>query len=744
MKKSLYAAAALLALVACNKEEKLTSPVAEGTFNIALSITPAGTKAQFDGDSHIAFEKGDALYAAIAKPETPNVLTEVATREGAAASTTRASFPIVDASAEQPEFKGNFWSIPEAQFAEEYNLYTVFSSYSFSNGDTADDWTVTIPKEQTASQTSWDKRAIAMIGLPAKISTTGASYDEKYGEYSFDGTLSVELAHLFGYGKITFAGVPAEYQNLNVNTVTIEATGENKILAGSFKVDISKNITDIEPIPSSYSTYSTITLTPAEPVAVKDYVAWFEANTGEFDVKITVATDRADLIFERNGLKIRRGQIAAPTVNFKSSDVAASHDVTLVDGETWGQTSFSYYDCLSSSRKVVEWGPDGKKMKFSVAYPGETNNNYPTSFSVDNGYVQGLAYNKFTAGKVVLYSRAAFHGVNGIKINLGIYDKDASCDAHIGFAKDGDTTWVKTINVVTGSVQTANGEDYYIDGIASAEGDFILLVDNLSSDDIRPTVGLLVLNPAPEIVPEAAKVKVEKTASSGTIACPIYVSKETPKVETDAEWLTASWADGVLSYSVAENTDVKRVGHITVSVEGVSAVIEIAQKSANAVEYKLTITPEVINPYLTATHEANPTATTAEVKDIEVVATATDGSGKTLTVTFDAELATIDPISEESFKLKKTFKTREAIGYIEKVVVSASSKVMTGNWDLACKMSKDGSKYDIIKNITVEGTSAPYISTVTNEDEEYVYLNLDCTAYMTYTFNYIEVTFVSE
>lgn len=743
MKKSLYAAAALLALVACNKDEKLVSPSVEGTYNIALSIAPStGTKAQFDGDSHIVFEKGDALYAAIAKPETPNVLSEVATREGAAASTTRASFVIADATAEQPVFNGNFWSIVEAQFADEFNLYTAFPSYAFSNGDTADDWRVTVPKEQTASQTSWDKRANAMMGLPTTISTSGAKYDEKYGEYSFDGSLSVEFAHLFGFAKVNFAGVPAEYQDLNVNTVTVEAVGENKNIAGSYKVDISKKITEIEVVPSSAS--STITLTPAEPVAVKDYVAWFEANTGVFDVKITVATDRADLIFERSGLKINRGQIAAPTVNFKESDVAQSHDVMLVDGEEWGQKSFSYSDCLTSSRKVIEWGPAGKKMKFSVAYPGETNSNYPTYFSADNGYVQGLAYNRFTAGKVVLYSRAAFHGVNGVKINLGIYDKNASCDAHIGFAKGGDTTWVKTINVTTGDVQTVNGENYYIDDIASAEGDFILLVDNLSTDDIRPTMGLLVLNPAPEFVPAVTKVKVEKDATTGTIACPLYVSKETPKVETDVEWLTASWADGVLSYSVEENTDVKRVGHITVSVEGASVEIEIAQKSAMAIEYKLSITPEVINPYLTAAHEANPTATTAEVKGIELVATATDGSGKTINVVFDAENATIDPISEESFKLKKTFKTRNAIGFINKVVVKASDKVKTGNWDMACKMSKDGSKYDIIKTIEVEGTSAPYISTVTNEDEEYVYLNIDCTAYMTYTFNYIEVTFVSE
>lgn len=733
-------------MTACEKNAAEESPAAaEGTFNIGLSISPEtfGTKAQFDGDSHIAFEKGDALYAALAKPETPGSLVKVASREGAAASTTRASFVIEDAEAEQPVFNGNFWSIVEAEYADNFNLYTVFPSWSFSNGDTAYDWTVIVPKEQTAGRTSWDKKANAMIGRPVTLAPADASYDEKYGEYSFAGSLSVEFAHIFGFGKFTLAGIPEEYKDLQVNSIVIEAVGENKNLAGSYTVDISKKIGEIEARPG-YSAASTITVTPAEPVSVKDLVVWFEANTGIFDVKVTVATDRADLIFERQGLKINRGEIAAPVINFKESDTAASHDVYLEKAENWGQTEFSYSDCLSSSRKVVEWGPAGKKMKFSIDYPGQTNNNYPTYFSADNGYVQGLSYNNLTGGRVLLYSRAAFHGVYGIKINLGIYNPNSSCDANIGFAKGSDTTWVKKINVVTGAKQTANGEYYYIDDIDAAEGDFILLVDNLNDQSIRPTVGGIVLNPKPELVPEFTKLKLEKTASAGSFACPLYMSKETPSVESDADWLTAGWSDGVISYSVTENTDVKRVAHLTVSAEGVECEIEVTQKSANAVEYRLNLTPSVINPYLTAAAEANPSATTAAVDGIDVVATATDGSGRTVKVTFDAANATVNPVSDEFYKLKGTFKTRSAIGNIEKVVVTASQKLTTSNYDMACKMSKDGSTYDKITNIEVSGGSSPYVSTVTNEDDEYTYLNIDCTNWSTVTFYDIEVTFVSE
>lgn len=744
MKKSLYAAAVLLVLAACTKNEEYSPAVTGETFNIGLSIAPSasGTKAQFDGDSHISFEKGDALYAALAKKDTPNQLVKLASREGAAASIYRSSFPIADATAETPVFNGNFWSIHESEYADEFNLYTAFPSYAFSDDETADGWEVTIPSSQTASLTSWDKKANAMLGLPASLVPADASYDEQYGEYSFAGAISVEFAHLFGFGKFTFAGVPAEYQDCVANSVVIEAVGDNKNLAGRYTVDISKEIAGIEVEPT-YSTSAAITVTPAAPVAVKDLVVWFEANTGEFDVRITVATDRADLIFERSGLVIKRGEIAAPTVHFKSSDLASSHDVNLTERENWAQTKFSYSDLLSSSRKVVEWGPDGKKMKFSVDYPGQTNSNYPTSFSASNGYVQGLAYNTITGGKVLFYSRAAFHGVRGIKINLGIYNANSSCDAHVGFAKGTDTTYVGTINVATDAVQTADGKYYYIDDIDAAEGDFVLLIDNLSAQNIRPVLGGIVLNPVAEFVPETTKLKLDKTAAEGTLNCPLYMTKETPVVETDAEWLTASWEDGVISYSATENTADKRTATIKLSADGAECEIEVSQKSANAVEYKLNITPAVINPYLTAAAEANPSATTAAVSGIEVTATATDGSGKTISVVFDAEQATVNPVSDESFKLKKTLKSKNAIGFIEKVVVTAGSKMGTGNYDSACKMSKDGSKYDIIKNVSVEG-SAPYVSTIKNEDEDYTWLNIDCTSWSTVTFNEIEVTFISE
>ena len=95
MKKSLYIAAALMAIVGCPKSE--LAPETAGTHDIKVSVAVskgADTKAVFDGDSHIKFEKGDYFYAAVAKKETPAKGVKVAKSKGAAAGVYYSIFKI--------------------------------------------------------------------------------------------------------------------------------------------------------------------------------------------------------------------------------------------------------------------------------------------------------------------------------------------------------------------------------------------------------------------------------------------------------------------------------------------------------------------------------------------------------------------------------------------------------------------------------------------------------------------------
>ena len=151
MKKSLYIAAALMSVVGCSKSE--IAPETSGTHDINVSVavsTGDDTRAVFDGDSHIKFEKGDYFYAAVAKNGTPTKGVKVAKSKGAAAGVYYSIFKIKDFEATAPVFDGELWSIVDADFADEYNFYGVFPDAAVNTAYSEEDltsWIVKIPEE---------------------------------------------------------------------------------------------------------------------------------------------------------------------------------------------------------------------------------------------------------------------------------------------------------------------------------------------------------------------------------------------------------------------------------------------------------------------------------------------------------------------------------------------------------------------------------------------------------------------
>ncbi len=298
MKKTIYIAAALMALAGCSKSE--IAPETTGgvnNVNVSLKVDGGVTKAVFDGDSHIKFESGDKFYAAIAKTDNPTRAIPVANTDKREAGYYYESFKLVDAAAANPTFTGTFYSITEANKADEYCLYGVFPSDALytlylttedTDGDLLTNWIVTLPDDQSAAtQTSWAPKANVMVLKPTTIKfNQSAEYEYSSGkEYnSTNENETVKFAHLFGYGKIDFAGVPAEYENSIVKTITIKATGDDQVIAGRFYVDVTKEVGEYELQP--YTKKNTITLKGDGKTAVKDYVAWFAAKPGKFDVEL--------------------------------------------------------------------------------------------------------------------------------------------------------------------------------------------------------------------------------------------------------------------------------------------------------------------------------------------------------------------------------------------------------------------------------------------------------------------------
>ena len=746
MKKLLYIAVAALAIAACNKNDLEKTTPSGKTLNIGLNVAvdESDTKVHFDGVDHIAFDKGENLTVAIAKEETPTTNVKLGKQHEAEAKEDYLKFKIVDPEAKNPVFSGTLWSITEDNIADKYILYSACPSSAFYFSSLTEA-SATVPYRQTTSQTAWDAKANALLGEPVILDATERDKTQ-YDEYDVTGSVSVNLAHVFGFGKISFADVPEKYAGNKVNTVVIEAVGDKKDIAGSFYIDLTKDIQFQEV--TKKSSYSYIEVTPATDVTVKDAVIWFEANPGNYDVKITVKTDRCNLVYERQGLLIERRCIAAPVVHFKEAvDVVESFDVDLTGHKEWSLRKIGYSYIYNAPK---EWGPDGMKMKFGLKWEGATKSNYGTSYyKSDDGTAQGFnGSTNFDGKKIILYSLASFKGVEDLYLNLGIYTRSASCDFTVALANGADTTKVKTVTVsTTESEYNADGKYYVIENATEVkDGDLLIMVDKLSASDIRPYLGSIVINPAPVVEVGTNDVKLSAAAASDKISCKVSFSKEAPVVTSDADWLTVSYADGEITYSATANEGVKRTAKIEVKINDVVyQTIAVSQKSVQEIEYKLVIDPKTMAPVLDkakAEYTGTVTEDTYSALDFTLTATATDGSGKTIEVPLTTKQIYLE-YTETSVKMKQTIGVSASIGYIEEVVLVGSGKLGTSFYSTKLAWSKDGSSYNTCKDFVVTGDDTPYTNTCKNNDEEIGWFRIDVGT-TAYRFKSIEVTFVSD
>ena len=762
MKKILYMAAVLAVLAGCSKTEYKT--MEEGVRNISLSVAVDGetTRALYDGAGRIKFEKYDKFAGAIAKADDPGTAIKVATKSGAEANTYKSDFTIADETAESPVFNGNIYSVVDADWADEFLFYGVFpSSVVYSAEQNLSKWAISLPQKQASTQSQWDKKCTAMLMQPATISTSDNTHDDKYGEYSatVNGN-AVKFAHIFGYGRIDFAGIPEEYSGLKVKSVTIKAVGGNKMLAGNVTLDITKSIDEVELAPYSYSsTYDSIMLTPEETVPVSDYVAWFVALPGDYDVEITVSTAKADLIFERPGLHIRRSEIASPTVNFKETDQVVSHDVILAEGESWSEENYAsgyYHNCITSTYPVRSWGPEGKKMKFYLYYPGQTNNNYGTNLGYPSPYKQQMAYQSLTGGQAVLASEASFYGIKLVKVNLGIYTADVTGKFTVRLVDGAKTTVLGSVDV-TGAGSNYDGQNYFFDNPTSASGCLEICASDLSDPNCRPFVGAMYLNPDPEIVISTGDIKTSYAAADFDIPYAVYSSELEPTVSTSDSWITATLENGLLKVSVAENAGTKRKGTVTMSL-ATDPVTEtsfaVTQTSLTSQECVLRLTAQDI--YDAAKLE-EPKIGTADAKatssfkhtfkakgvndssfeyDVELEFTAFNWQKSGLTA--DNEMAIVVG--------KGDIKCTEPVGVVTQVVVNANQYHRNSNfYELSVVFSADGVTYENpgISDYSYTGSKPHFISTVNNTNENRNYFNIK-TPWGTLTLYSFEIYFVSE
>ncbi len=770
MKKTIYIAAALMALAGCSKSEIApeTTGVAGNNINVSLKVDGGVTKAAFDGDSHINFTEGDKFYAAIAKTDNPTRAIPVSYRDKGDAEQYYSTFKIADVAAAEPTFNGAFYSISEANKADEYCLYGVFPSDALytlylttddTDGDLLTNWIVTLPDDQSAAtQTSWAPKANVMVLRPTTIKyNQSAEYEYSWGkEYNSTNDETVQFAHVFGYGKIDFADVPSEYEDCVVKSVSIKAVGEDQVIAGKFCIDVTKEIGEYELTPYS-SKKNTIILKGDGKTAVKDYVAWFAAKPGVYDVDITVTTTRAILTFEtRHDLDINAGCIAAPTVHFKDADKTDNLDVTIAEGASWSMSKFSSSQCISTDSKA--WGDTGMdKMNFSLTFPNGEKDAAGSYVGSYGNYKQKLATQ--TVQKLVLASDAYFSGMKAVKMNLGINTADVTADFTVSVVKGANTVELGKVTV-TGDGSSIDGENYYFYTTEESEtGSIVLTVDNFSNTEkyCIPYLGCIVINPAPEIVLGETSLKVAKDAGTIGIDCTVKAATGDPTVsvaEDAASWLGASYADGKINITVAENTGAKRTGVITVKAVGfaeTTADITVTQKSATAVEYTLNVTAADVKKAIDAALDGAAAEDTYKTLTASFNATSVDGKTYPVPVTFtyiNYAIATEEyfTVASKTYSTLSEIKCTSEVGAISKFVVVADYYDRASNYAECCmKFSSDGTTWSYASASYVKGEDGYYTSTALNEDETKTWFNIKITDWVKYLkVKSFTVTFVVE
>lgn len=761
MKKLLYMTALLAVAAGCAKTE--SAPEMSDVVNLSVRVNVsngADTKAKFDGDSHIKFEKGDAFYAAIANESTPTTGVKVGTKSTDYARQYYSIFKTIkDFQPDSPVFEGSFFSISKAAIADAYKFYGVFPKDAVaSTGEDLTKWRVNLSGTQSATQSEWDSKSDVMVVKPTVISTDSKT-ETTYHEYDFSSSNGVEFAHIFGFGKLSFSDVPEKYASLKVKSVTIEAVGEKKDICGQFVLDITGDASKMEL--NALNSGSSIVVTSTDEVTVKDNVVWFVANPGTYDVKITVATPTYDLVFERQGLVVSRSKITSPIVHFKEADTAVSHDVILAEGESWVNT-LSYSNCLSSSKRSQKWGNDpSKKMAFSLAYPGSGNDNYGSSAYADAGYAQLLAYQAIQGKKVILSSEAAFGGIKLVKANLGIYTNDATGTFTVSL-EDGDKSYKLGSVKITGNNDNCNGVNYYFANTTGVEyGRFVLTVDSLSTENCRPYIGELSFNSAPEVVFAESVVKVDKIAGSFEVVCDVKGANADPEVtvsEDAKEWLTASYADGKLTYTVKANEGAKRAGTVTVKAKGIggeaSAELKVVQASVNSAEYKLSVSASEVYTYIQAKikelEDGGQTVgdnVSAELT-IPFTAKGTKDPSKTTTVNLKFAKVLLKESTAEFVRVISTIAPTESIGVVSEVTVVSSFKVEASNWGrMAVKFSDNGLNWTNAPSSTItssEGADGYQKSVVVNDNSDYLWFSIAPDGYSVNKVKSFDVIFVEE
>lgn len=611
MKKLIYAAAALLAFAACSKNE-VVSPETGVTVDLTLRVDDA-TKAVFDGDSHVAWQAGDAVNAIIAPTSGA---------ESNPGAYRYATFTIDANNLSTPVFKGsmNLMDDPAQEQMWVYGYYP--SSAGSTSGTTIYGRELTLPSSQTSSQTSWDPKADVMAIEPVQLTGTPGGSS---GSYTWYADLTVKFAHLFGFGCIDFGVLPEGVAEQPLKKLIIKATNAEAAtnpLAGVFYVALNKDVMYTENSVVAKTASNEISIT-CDGTAISQSKVWFVANPGTYDVTITALTADNKLTYSRTGLVIERAKIAKPTINFKDGDTCVSTAVDIT-GKNWVHNCTDSYAATTNQyffingRKATDWGTkEGvDKMEMILSYPGAANeaNYYGTPQSKNGVYCQDFNYSagrNLSGVTVTVASAAKFVGMQTIKISAGDYKAPTYAGALSEselkvYVTDGQGKHQigETAHIV-GSTADRKGTDFYFAAGAYTEGSISVEISSFTQNYACPYISEISINPAPGITISQSEIAIDNGVQQGEIAVEVVGAEGEVAVSSEQSWIHASFADSKLSYTIDANTEEdNREGTIKISASNTNGTTEkmvsVKQLGGKYVLYTITVTYDDIKDALEA------------------------------------------------------------------------------------------------------------------------------------------------
>lgn len=746
--KKLFYFAALLAVLAGCKKEGPDQSIRVHDLNVSVKI---------ENTDDLNFEAGDGFCAAIAKTSSPATAIKVE-------DSYHTDFSFENSTLKSSIFNGTFAAIDNVDLENTYCFYGVLPAPAEDYegyGAKLDNWMVTLPDSQTATQTGWDKAADILLMNPTAISNSDPAANGQALSYSPANGGNVEFDHLFGFGKVSFAGFPVENAGLVVKSVSIEAVGAEQALAGKFPIDITKPA--VENVLTTSEAKNVITLAGDGKIAIGEYAALFVANPGSYDLKFTVNTDDAIFTFEASNVTVERGVKPEEAVVAFISDVVYIKpiDVEIAQGETWSFTP-SEASCIVRTYPYRFWGDSDKKMLFSFSYPESTVANWGTGMAVGEKYAQAWSNGqKIDGGQVVLASNGSFKGVNFVKVNFGLSNGQAVGTATLeaSLVNGENKTVLGTANVSPMDISLSEPQDYYFNAPSFEQaGKLVFTLTIPEGYKLREAVPFLTsleINPTPVITLSSSLIDVEKAGASNTLDCVVNAAK-TVNVTTSDSWITASYADGKLSYSIAENTGNKRNGTITITATGVSTQtksIEVKQRG-EAERFVLTITANDLHDAINSKINAGFVAEAG--KYYELVHTFKAKSVNNPENTKDVEIK-IDQVLYNSTYTADTddmirlnlgdFKCTSAIGDIEQIFLHSYHRIdrIDTYAPALFKYSNDGVEWGITPKAQLgysSSTNSTYTNTVKYSDVKYKWFNLNINSGSWFRFIKIEVTFL--